>query len=324
MGIDAKLGALILLLLAGTLAAAQPGSDGTGWAPGGDLRQVAIWPGDAPDLPPGPRAPESVFDVRKLPGKHYVGIANVSEPTLTFMPPQHGNSGAAIVVFPGGGFNILAIDIEGTEICDWVVAHGMTCALLKYRVPASNHHWDKACRCHVTPPVATSLQDAQRAIRLVRAQAGRRGIDAAKVGVIGFSAGGYLAVQASNQQEPTYRPFDDVDAQPARPDFAIALYPGHLCRPGKVLDPGIRVGPWTPPTFLLQAMDDPVDEPCNSTVYAQALATAGVPAEVHLFARGGHAFGLRPTGMRIAAWPGLVEGWLREIGVLQAGMNHGG
>jgi len=210
----------------------------------------------------------------------------------------------------------LAMDLEGTEICDWMTAKGMTCFLLKYRVPNSDHYWDKDCRCHITPKVPRALQDAQRTIRLVRARAKELNLDPNKIGVIGFSAGGYLVAQTSNIFESTYKLVDDADTLSSRPDFAVALYPGHLCRSGATLDPGIHVTKQTPPTFLLQAWDDPVDEICNSTVYARALDDAGVQAEVHLFAKGRHAFGLRRTEHPVAMWPSLVENWLKEIGIL--------
>jgi acetyl esterase/lipase len=210
------------------------------------------------------------------------------------------------------------MDLEGTEICDWMTAKGITCVLLKYRVPKSDDYWDKDCDCHVTPKVPRALQDAQRTVRLVRARAKELNLDPNKIGVIGFSAGGYLVAQTSNIFEPTYKPVDAVDKLSSRPDFAVALYPGHLCRPesGNTLDPGIHVTKQTPPTFLLQAWDDPVDEICNSTVYARALDDAGVPAEVHLFAKGGHAFGLRRKEHPVSLWPSLVENWLKEIGIL--------
>jgi acetyl esterase/lipase len=221
-----------------------------------------------------------------------------------------------MVVFPGGGFQLLAMDLEGTEICDWMTAKGITCVLLKYRVPKSNDYWDKDCDCHITPKVPRALQDAQRTIRLVRARAKELNLDPNKIGVIGFSAGGYLVAQTSNIFEPAYKPVDAFDKLSSRPDFAVALYPGHLCRFGATLDPGIHVTKQTPPTFLLQAWDDPVDDICNSTVYARALDDAGVPAEVHLFAKGGHAFGLRRKEHPVAMWPSLVENWLKENGIL--------
>lgn len=183
-------------------------------------------------------------------------------------------------------------------------------------MPNSNHHYDAACDCAVTPPHLTALQDAQRAIRLLRARAAEWGIDPHKIGVIGFSAGGYLVVQTSNIAAPAYAPVDAMDQISSRPDFAMPLYPGHLCREGDVLDPSIHVTKATPPTFLVQAWDDPVDEICNSTVYARALDAAGVPAEVHLFGSGGHAFGFRKTGHGVDRWTLLLEGWLGERGLL--------
>ncbi len=249
-------------------------------------------------------------------GRPYTVAYDVTSPTMTVFPPKGRNTGASMVVFPGGGFKLLAMDLEGTEICDWMTAKGMTCVLLKYRVPKSNHYWDKDCHCHITPKIPRALQDAQRTIRLVRARAKELNLDPNKIGVIGFSAGGYLVAQTSNIFEPTYKPVDAVDKLSSRPDFAVALYPGHLCRSAATLDPGIHVTKQTPPTFLLQAWDDPVDEICNSTVYARALDDAGVPAEVHLFARGGHAFGLRRKEHPVSSWPSLVENWLKEIGIL--------
>jgi acetyl esterase/lipase len=209
----------------------------------------------------------------------------------------------------------LAIDLEGTEICDWLTSRGITCVLLKYRVPGTNHYWDEKCKCVITPKIPLALQDAQRTIKLVRSRAKELNLNPEKIGVIGFSAGGYLVAQTSNIVTSTYLPVDAVDELSSRPDFAIALYPGHLCRSG-AFDPSIHVTSDTPPTFLLQAWDDPVDPICNSILYAAALDRAGVRAEVHFFAKGGHAFGLRDKDHPIAAWPSLVERWLKEIGVL--------
>jgi acetyl esterase/lipase len=287
------------------------------WEPPSGLLQVPIWPNGAPDMPKISHAAETTFEVKKVPGRNYIGVADVTTPTMTIFPPKGQNTGASILVFPGGGFRILAVDIEGTEICDWISAKGMTCVLLKYRVPKSNHYWDKDCKCHITPTVPLALQDAQRAIRLVRAAAKELHLDPDRIGVIGFSAGGYLVAQTSNIFESTYRPVDAADGLSSRPDFAIALYPGHLCRSGGTLDPSIKITKQTPPTFLLQTWDDPVDEICNSTVYARALDSAGVPAEVHLFAKGGHAFGLRRSTHPVSSWPSLVENWLKEIKMLQ-------
>jgi len=288
------------------------------WQPPSGLRQIPIWPNGAPDME-GVSQPAERVELTKAPdvvaGRPYTVVYDVTSPTMTVFPPRVKNTGASMVVFPGGGFKLLAMDLEGTEICDWMTAKGITCVLLKYRVPKSDHYWDKECRCHITPKVPRALQDAQRTIRLVRARAKALNLDPNKIGVIGFSAGGYLVAQTSNIFEPTYKQVDDADKLSSRPDFAVALYPGHLCRSGATLDPGIQVTKQTPPTFLLQAWDDPVDEICNSTVYARALDDAGVQAEVHLFAKGRHAFGLRRTEHPVAMWPSLVENWLREIGI---------
>jgi acetyl esterase/lipase len=280
---------------------------------------VPIWPGAAPDtdgvkLPP--EHSETGTNPNRFAGRPVTGLYDVSVPTMTVFAPKAPNTGAAMVVFPGGGFQQLAIDLEGTEICDRMTAKGITCILLKYRVPKTAHYWDKDCRCHVTPRVPQAFQDAQRTIRLVRAQAAALKIDPRKIGVLGMSAGGYLVVQTSNILAPVYKPVDAADRVGSRPDFAVALYPGHICREGGVLDPGLHVTKDTPPTFLVQAWDDPTDEICNSTMYARALDAAGASAEVHLFAKGGHAFALRGNAHPIMQWPGLVENWLKEIGIL--------
>jgi acetyl esterase/lipase len=289
------------------------------WQPPAGLRQVPIWPAGAPDMAVNPGPGESVL-TRDTPqaigGRTSQAVFDVTSPTMTVFPPRGRNSGVAIIVFPGGGFRAVVITLEGTEICNWLTSRGITCVLLKYRVPGSNHYWNDECHCHITPAVPRALQDAQRTIRLVRQRAGELGVDPGRIGVIGFSAGGYLVAQTSNIFESTYRRVDAADDLNSRPDFAVALYPGHICRAGGTMDPGIHVTRQTPPTFLLQAWDDPVDEICNSTLYAHALAMAGVPAEVHLFAKGGHAFALRRTVHPIAVWPSLVENWLHGLGLL--------
>lgn len=291
------------------------------WQPPVRLKQIPIWPQGAPDMEGVPRPSERI-EVAETPdaleGRTSEAAWDVTSPTMTVFPPKGKNSGAAIIVFPGGGFKAVVVTKQGTEICRWITSKGITCILSKYRVPKSNHHWDSECKCAVTPKVLRALQDAQRTIRLVRAKAKGLDIDPNRIGVMGFSAGGYLVAQTSNIFQPAYEPVDAIDTISSRPDFAIAFYPGHLCRSGATLDPGIRVTKKTPPTFLLQAWDDQIDEICNSTVYARALDDAGVPAEVHLFAKGGHAFGLRKSEHPVvAAWPLLVENWLEEIGVLQ-------
>lgn len=291
------------------------------WQPPAGLTQTPIWPRGAPDMKGASQPPESVLTAETpaaIEGHTSEAVFDVTDPTMTVFPPQGRNTGVAMIVFPGGGFRAVVITSEGTEICRWVASKGMTCILSKYRVPKSNHHWDDDCKCAVTPKVPRALQDAQRTIKLVRSQAQALHVDPHKIGVIGFSAGGYLVAQTSNIFEPAYESIDEIDKISSRPDFAIAFYPGHLCRRGNKLDPAIHVTKRTPPTFLLQAWDDPVDEICNSTLYARALDAAGVPAEVHLFAKGGHAFTLRRLEHPVAMWPSLLESWLKEIGILSS------
>lgn len=289
------------------------------WQPPPGLKQVPIWPGRAPDMGPAAQASERVLTAdtpEAIGGNTSQAVFDVTTPTMTVFPPKSPATGVAMIVFPGGGFKADVITLEGTEICDWLTAHGITCILSKYRVPNSGHHYDESCKCGVTPKVPRALQDAQRTIRLVRSQARTLHVDPNKIGVIGFSAGGYLVAQTSNIFEPAYKPVDNIDRISSRPDFAIALYPGHLCRSGDKLDPAIHVTNRTPPTFLLQAWDDPVDDRCNATLYARALDAADVPSEVHLFARGGHAFALRHREHPVGMWPTLVLAWLRDRQIL--------
>lgn len=289
------------------------------WSAPDGLIQETIWPGEPPNSDPAQSAPETVRIAETpdaLRGDRSETVLNVRLPTMTLHPPKGRNTGAAVVVFPGGGFRVVAITLEGTEVCDWITAQGMTCILSKYRVPGSNHYWSPECRCIIDPKPPRALQDAQRTIRLVRSRAGDLGIDPNKIGVMGFSAGGYLVAQTSNIFEPSYAPVDRADRVSSRPDFAIAFFPGHLCRNG-ALDPGMKVTEHTPPTFLLQAWDDPVDPICNSTMYARALNEANVPAEVHLFAHGGHAFALRRNHSPDTVWPSLLQNWLTQIGILE-------
>jgi acetyl esterase/lipase len=289
------------------------------WRPPAGLTQVPLWPGSPPNAADvvGPAEhSETSTNPKRFAGLPVTGVFDVSTPTMTVYPAKGVASGAAVLVFPGGGFQLLAIDLEGSEACDWMTARGVVCILVKYRVPNSNHHYDRDCHCAVTPTHLTALQDAQRAIRLVRSQAQTLHIDPEKIGVIGFSAGGYLVAQTSNIVEPAYTPVDEIDRISSRPNFAMALYPGHLCRAGGALDTGIHVTRETPPTFLVAASDDPTDPVCNSRVYARALHEAGVSTELHLFAQGGHAFGLRPTGHSVDRWTSLMEGWLKDIAIL--------
>jgi acetyl esterase/lipase len=244
-------------------------------------------------------------------GKPWIYVDKVSQPTMTVYAPAGHNTGAAVVVFPGGGYNVLAIDLEGTEVCDWLTSKGITCVLLKYRVPCEKTGPYLDCRA--------ALEDAQRTVGLVRFRAAQLHIDRDKIGVIGFSAGGHMVAAISTHfGERLYPAVDAADKESCRPDFAIALYPGHLAVPSTnfALNPDIRVTSRTPPTLLVQAENDPLDPVENSIVYHTALRKAGVPVEMHLYVKGGHAFGLRRTNFQITEWPQLAEKWLATIGMV--------
>lgn len=287
------------------------------WQPSPGHKQVPIWPGAAPH-PQQVAGPETATTRTKdhfVAGRPWTYISNVSLPTMTVYAPTVKNTGAAVVVFPGGGYRILAIDLEGTEVCDWLTSKGITCVVLKYRVPGEG----KFPKSGAYPRSPVALEDAQRTIGLLRFHAPEWLIDPHKIGVLGFSAGGHLVAAISTHFEKRlYSAVDAADRESCRPDFAVALYPGHMLENTSKdfeLNPYIPVSRQTPPTFLLQAEDDPVDTVKNSLVYYTALKKFGIPAEMHLYVHGGHAFGLRRTKQAITEWPTLVERWLESIGI---------
>ena len=277
------------------------------WQPAPGRLTLNLWPHGAPGAAAN-SAPEVDTTTAKdnlIAGKPLVRLGDVSVPTLTVYSPKGKNTGAAVVVFPGGGYHILAIDLEGTEVCDWLNSVGVTCVLLKYRVPDSGPY----------PKSSAALQDAQRALGMVRSHASEWHVDPNRVGVLGFSAGAHLAAALSTHVEQRlYDPVDAADRSSCRPDFAVIVYPGYLALAEQNFapNPEIHVSNQTPPTFIVQAEDDPVHVE-NSIVYFQTLKTANVPAEMHLYAQGGHGYGLRRTELPITDWPKLVETWLQTI-----------
>lgn len=298
--------------------AKQPAEVSRIWQPAPGLQQLRIWPGAAPDGTFRPQPPESVqiYDDPAARSGTSGAVLNIAVPTMTIIPAKGRNTRTAAIVFPGGGFQKVFIGLEGTEICDWLTAKGVTCIVSKYRAPGGNDFWDSKLQRQITPAIPRALQDAQRTIRLVRSKAAQLGIDPHRIGVLGMSAGGYLVAQTSNILTPAYHPVDAVDRISSRPDFAIALYPGHICRDDGTFDPKLPVTKAAPPTFIAQAWDDQIDPICNSLMYASALDKAGVSTEVHLFAKGGHAFALRHKDEPVGQWPRLVELWLKQIGML--------
>ncbi|MGO9325913.1 MAG: alpha/beta hydrolase [Terracidiphilus sp.] len=282
------------------------------WIPPAGHLTVPIWPGTPPgataNLPPEINV--NAAGTKQAGGRPYVRLTNVSTPTITLFKPEGKNSGVAVVVFPGGGYQILSMDLEGSEVCDWLNSIGVTCVLLKYRVPDSGPY----------PKSAAALQDAQRAMGLVRQHASEWGIDPHRIGVLGFSAGAHLSAAVSNiYDKRSYSPVDAADLLSCKPDFSAVIYPGYLAiaEQNFAANPAIQPTAETPPTFILQAEDDPVHVE-NSLVYFLALKNAKVPAELHIYALGGHGYGLRPRDLPIMGWPKLVEMWLHTIKVLPA------
>lgn len=294
-----------------TPATAPAATVGPDWQPPANHAQIRIWPKGAPGTQPNapPEGDATTAKDNLIAGKPLMRLGNVSVPTITvFSPPDGKNAGAAVVVFPGGAYRILAIDLEGTEVCDWLNSAGITCVLLKYRVPDSGPY----------PKSSAALQDAQRALGLVRSHAGEWNIDPHRVGVLGFSAGAHLAAALSTHfDQRLYDAVDVADDLSCRPDFAVIVYPGYLAIAEQHMAPNLEIHPTdkTPPSFIVQAEDDAVHVE-NSMVYYLALKNAKVPAEMHLYAQGGHGYGLRRTQMPVTRWPELVEAWLHTIEVL--------
>jgi acetyl esterase/lipase len=306
--------AAVLLASLVPLSATTPSAAQSGWPPATSHTTINLWPGPAPDPVPtnGPEADTTTAKDNLIAGKPLVRLGNVSVPTLTLYSPKGEDTGAAVVVFPGGGYNILAIDLEGTEVCDWLNAKGINCILVKYRVPNTGPYMTKS-------PAA--LEDAQRALGLVRQHASEWHIDPNRIGVLGFSAGAHLAVALSTHYDKRlYAPIDAADQLSCRPDFAVIVYPGYLADTEHSFLDKLDLHPTaqTPPTFIVQAEDDPVHVE-NSTTYFLALKAAKVPAELHLYSEGGHGYGLRPqANWPVTTWPARVEEWLRTIHSLQS------
>ncbi len=228
-----------------------------------------------------------------------VRLTDVNVPSLTlYLAKDTGKPNPAVMICPGGGYNILAWNHEGTEVAEWLNSQGISACVLKYRVPGNRD----AAFC-----------DAQRAMGLIRSKSQDLNIDPKRLGIMGFSAGAHLSVRTStNFEKRYYEAVDAADAQPSRPDFALVIYPAYLFREGYTLAPELPVTAQVPPTFLLQAEDDGpyVD---SSLAYAIALKAVKVPVELHIFPNGGHGYGLRKKGKTTDVWPELAAAWLARI-----------
>lgn len=275
--------------------------------PAADPLVIDLWPKEAPGEkePIGEEKDMTKPNENLIAGKRVVRLGNVSKPTLTLMrPPKDKDTGASVVIFPGGAYHILAWDLEGIEVAEWLNSIGVTAAVVKYRVPR------RAGReKHAAP-----LQDAQRAFGWLRSRAAEFGLDPRRMGVLGFSAGGHLAATlCSSADQRTYEQIDDADKTSCRPDFAILIYPGYLTvkEEGDKLAPDLRVTTNTPPTFLVMTQDDGVRVE-NALFYYLALQQAKVPSELHLYPTGGHGYGLRPTEHAVTTWPARAADWMRS------------
>ena len=266
-----------------------------------------VWPGKAPGET-GKIGPEKVLPDQK--GQRKVKrLTDISKPTITiYRPAKDKDTGAAVLIAPGGGYAILAWDLEGTEVAQWLNSIGITGVVLKYRVPK------RADQPRHVPP----LQDAQRAMSLIRSKAKEWGIDPKRIGMLGFSAGGHLtASAATNFDKRTYDAIDDIDKESCRPDFAVLVYPAYLVDKSKTkLNPDIRVSGKTPPIFFAHAGDDPIEVE-NSVAMYLALKEAKVRSELHVYSAGGHGFGLRKSNMPCSTWPERCAAWFRQQGILK-------
>jgi acetyl esterase/lipase len=283
-----------------------------------DPTVLRVWPGE-PAGESGTIGPERVRAPSEAPTKDAKWITNVKDPTITvFKAAQQKNTGIAVIICPGGGYWNLAWDLEGEEIAKWFNSVGVNCMVLKYRVPRRSGQPERL-------PAPGPLLDAQRAVSLVRSHASEWGIDPHKIGIIGFSAGGHLAVStATHFDERGYEPVDEIDKVSCRPDFAGAIYPGYLIEQARagveekrdVLASYMRIPKETPPIFLVHAADDPVAGAENCLVMYSALKQAKVSAELHLYAQGGHGFGVRKNGLPCSTWPERFIEWLKAQGMI--------
>jgi len=256
---------------------------------------IHLWPGTVP----GETAPKHAAVQTPDTGRNVTRLTDVTDPILSVYTPKTGvtNLHTGIVVCPGGGYNILAINLEGEEVAQWLCSLGYTAFVLQYRVPKKE---------------AGALQDVQRAIRLVRHQAAQWHLQAEHTGVMGFSAGGSLSARASTlYDQNTYPPVDDADKLSCKPAFAALIYPAYLDQgPNRSITPELKVNGETPPMFLFGTADDPYGN--SALVMAGALRDAKVPVELHFYALGGHGYGLRQGNVAAEAWPALLEKWLKK------------
>ncbi|MDW7692675.1 alpha/beta hydrolase [Flammeovirgaceae bacterium SG7u.111] len=231
--------------------------------------------------------------------KNVTRLTDVTNPILiAYEPEKQNDSGAAIIISPGGGYHILAIDLEGYEIAKWFNDLGYTAFVLQYRVPQKREG---------------ALNDIQRAIRLVRGNTDKYNLNPEKIGVLGFSAGGSLSARAStNFMKNTYPKIDEMDSLSCRPDFSMLIYPAYLDDgENRSLSPELTITEKTPPFFLFGTADDKYGN--SNLVMATALRDNNIPVELHFLPKGGHGYGMRQGNIAAETWPALAEKWLDEL-----------
>jgi acetyl esterase/lipase len=279
---------------------------------------IDLWPGKVPDESGG-IGPERVRMSPKLDRKQVEVteptqlITGVTNPTITIhRPPREKDTGTTVLICPGGGYWDLYWQLEGEEVAAWLNSIGVTGIILKYRVPR---------RADETKgePARRPLEDAQRAVSLVRSKAKEWGIDPQRIGIVGFSAGGHLAIAtATSYEKRTYEPVDDIDKISCRPDFAIPVYSGYLKAKDKdELAAGLFIPTNTPPVFLVHGGDDIISPPEHSVLMYLALKRASVPAELHVYASTAHDFGVRTNDRPYSTWTDACARWLQDQGLLK-------
>ena len=300
MNVSLLLCAVLVLWLVPAVLAAEP------------AKTLDVWPGTAPgekgDIGAEKWEPPPKNEIPPI-----TRLTNVTKPAIAiYPPPKEKNTGTAVLICPGGGYSILAMNHEGEDVATWLNSIGVTGIILKYRVPRRPDE-------PKGEPARRPLQDAQRAVSLVRSKARQWGLNPQRIGIVGFSAGAHLAIAtATNFERRTYEPMDDVDQISCRPDFAILAYSGYLKAKDKdELAPGLRIPTGTPPVFLAHGGDDIISSPEHSLFLYLALKRAGVPAELHIYATATHDFGVRSSDHPCSTWTQSCAHWLRYQGFLK-------
>jgi acetyl esterase/lipase len=262
---------------------------------GQEKQTIHLWPNNVPGETEPKHPPVKIDNTRG----NVTRITDITDPALVVFPASaDNNNGAGIIICPGGGYNILAIDKEGYEVAEWLNKLGFSAFVLQYRVPKKQEG---------------ALQDAQRALRIVRSKAKQWNLNPDKLGIMGFSAGGSLCARASTLYEKeTYTRVDEKDDLSCRPDFALLIYPAYLDKgENRTLTPELKVNEQTPPMYLFATADDKHGN--SALIFAGALRDNNVPVELHLLPEGGHGYGLRQGNAAAETWPTLAEKWLQKI-----------